>query len=58
MPILSNKLEITLDLVKKICGVRRERIAEEARTQPKRTHYIEGGSIWDAPCDMTMLAST
>lgn len=49
---------IDLDLVKEIKEVRRERISEYARLKGDRVHYIEGGSIWDVPCDVAMPSAT
>ncbi|WP_018096430.1 NADP-specific glutamate dehydrogenase [Sinorhizobium meliloti] len=49
---------IDLRLVKEIKEVRRERISEYARLKGAGTHYIEAGSIWDAPCDVAMPSAT
>lgn len=49
---------IDLDLVKEIKEVRRERISEYARQKGPSVHYIEGGSIWDVPCDVAMPSAT
>lgn len=49
---------IDLQLVKEIKEVRRERISEYARLKGAGTHYIEAGSIWDAPCDVAMPSAT
>jgi glutamate dehydrogenase (NADP+) len=49
---------IDLDLVKEIKEVRRERISEYARLKGTGAHYIEGGSIWDVPCDVAMPSAT
>jgi glutamate dehydrogenase (NADP+) len=49
---------IELDLVKQIKEVRRERISEYARLKGKGTHYIEGGSIWDVPCEVALPCAT
>ena len=49
---------IDLDLVKQIKEVRRERISEYARLKGKGTHYIEGGSIWDVPCEVALPCAT
>ncbi|WFU19440.1 NADP-specific glutamate dehydrogenase [Bradyrhizobium sp. CB3481] len=45
---------INIALVKEIKEDGRERIAEYARLKGARAHYIEGGSIWDVPCDVAM----
>ena len=49
---------IDLDLVKEIKEVRRERISEYARLRGAGSHFIEGGSIWDVPCDIAMPSAT
>jgi len=49
---------IDLDLVKAIKEVRRERISEYARLKGPGTRYVEGGSIWDVPCDIAMPSAT
>jgi glutamate dehydrogenase (NADP+) len=49
---------IDLALVKEIKEVRRERIAQYAHLKNNGTHYIEGGSIWDVPCDVAMPSAT
>ncbi|GAA5541905.1 MULTISPECIES: NADP-specific glutamate dehydrogenase [Brucella] len=49
---------IDLDLVKEIKEVRRERISEYARQKGQSVHYIEGGSIWNVPCDVAMPSAT
>jgi glutamate dehydrogenase (NADP+) len=49
---------IDLALVKEIKEVQRERISEYARRKGSGAHYIEGGSIWDVPCDVAMPSAT
>jgi len=49
---------IDLDLVKQIKEVRRARISEYARLKGEGAHYIEGGSIWDVPCDVALPCAT
>ncbi|MFA5582147.1 MAG: NADP-specific glutamate dehydrogenase [Paracoccaceae bacterium] len=49
---------VDLDLVKEIKLVRRERISEYARLRGKGAHYIAGGSVWDAPCDVALPCAT
>ncbi|HWK98077.1 MAG TPA: NADP-specific glutamate dehydrogenase [Pseudolabrys sp.] len=49
---------IDLDLVKEIKVVRRQRISEYARLKGAGTHYVEGGSIWNVPCDVAMPSAT
>lgn len=49
---------IDLDLVKEIKEVRRGRICEYADLKGRGAHYVEGGSIWDVPCDVAMPSAT
>jgi glutamate dehydrogenase (NADP+) len=49
---------IDLDLIKEIKEVRRGRISEYARLKGTGSHFIEGGSIWDVPCDVAMPSAT
>ena len=49
---------IDLGLVKEIKEVRRQRISEYARLKEAGAHYVEGGSIWDVPCDIAMPSAT
>ncbi len=49
---------IDLGLVKEIKEQRRGRISEYAETRKGRSRYIEGGSIWDVPCDVAMPSAT
>jgi glutamate dehydrogenase (NADP+) len=49
---------IDLALVKEIKEVRRERISEYSRLKGSGTHYIEGGTIWDVPCDIAIPSAT
>lgn len=49
---------IDLNLVKEIKEVYRERISEYAKRRGAGSHYIEGGSIWDVPCDVAMPSAT
>ena len=49
---------IDLDLVKEIKEVRRGRIAEYARLKGGSVRYVEGGSIWDVPCEVAMPSAT
>jgi glutamate dehydrogenase (NADP+) len=49
---------IDLDLVKNIKEVRRARIVEYARAKGAGVRYVEGGSIWDVPCDVAMPSAT
>jgi len=49
---------IDMDLIKQIKEVRRERIAQYAKEKGGSCRYIEGGSIWDVPCDVAMPSAT
>jgi glutamate dehydrogenase (NADP+) len=48
---------IDLNCVKEIKEVKRGRIAEYAKANP-RCRYITGGSIWDVPCDVALPCAT
>ncbi|MGE0630419.1 MAG: NADP-specific glutamate dehydrogenase [Hyphomicrobiaceae bacterium] len=49
---------IDLALVKEIKEVRRARISEYARLKSTNARYVEGGSIWDVPCDVALPSAT
>lgn len=49
---------IDLDLVKEIKEARRARIGEYADLKKGSARYVEGGSIWDVPCDVAMPSAT
>ncbi|MDR0480899.1 MAG: NADP-specific glutamate dehydrogenase [Gallionellaceae bacterium] len=49
---------IDLALVKELKEVRRARISEYAKIKGGSVKYIEGGSIWDVPCDVAMPSAT
>jgi len=49
---------LDLDLIKEIKEERRERIARYATLKGSGCRYIEGGSIWDVPCDVAMPSAT
>ncbi len=49
---------IDIELVKEIKEVRRERISQYAHLKKAGAHYIEGGSIWDVPCDVALPSAT
>lgn len=49
---------IDLTLLKEIKEVRRERLSEYPDLCNSRAHYIEGGSIWDVPCDIALPCAT
>lgn len=48
---------INLELVKEIKEIRRERISEYVKLN-KGSHYVQGGAIWDVPCDVAMPSAT
>ncbi len=49
---------IDLDLVKAIKEQRRGRISEYVEARGNTARHIEGGSIWDVPCDVAMPSAT
>ena len=49
---------VDLALVKEIKEVRRERISEYVRLKGAGAHYVEGGCIWDVPCEVAMPSAT
>lgn len=49
---------IDLDLVKEIKEKRRERISAYVKRKKGKACYVEGGSIWDVPCDVAMPSAT
>jgi len=49
---------IDLQLLKNIKEERRGRIAEYAQMRGSSVKYVEGGSIWDIPCDIAMPSAT
>ncbi len=49
---------IDLALLKEIKEVRRQRISEYARLKGQDVRFVEGGSIWDVPCDVAMPSAT
>ncbi|MFZ2174303.1 MAG: NADP-specific glutamate dehydrogenase [Rhodococcus sp. (in: high G+C Gram-positive bacteria)] len=48
---------VDLDLLKQIKEVRRGRICEYADAVP-HAKFVEGGSIWDVPCDVALPCAT
>jgi glutamate dehydrogenase (NADP+) len=48
---------IDLDVLKQVKEVERLRIKEYAQRLP-RAKYVEGGSIWDVPCEVAMPSAT
>ena len=49
---------IDLDLLKDIKEVRRERITAYADAKGGTARYVDGGNIWDVPCDVAMPSAT
>src|SRR5699024_12296232 len=45
---------IDLDLLKQVKEVERERISVYAERRGNASHYVEGGSIWDVPCEVAI----
>jgi glutamate dehydrogenase (NADP+) len=48
---------IDLSLLKDIKEVRRERISQYAK-EKTGAHFVEGGTIWDVPCQIAMPSAT
>ncbi|GAA1147129.1 NADP-specific glutamate dehydrogenase [Nocardioides aquiterrae] len=48
---------IDLDLLKEVKEVRRARISEYAEARSS-ARYVEGGSVWDVPCDIALPCAT
>ncbi len=49
---------IDLDLLKDIKEVRRERITAYVDAKGGTARYVDGGNIWDVPCDVAMPSAT
>jgi glutamate dehydrogenase (NADP+) len=49
---------IDLDLLKDIKETRRERIVRYAEEKGGAVRFVEGGSIWDVPCDVALPCAT
>lgn len=49
---------LDLDLLKEIKEVRRGRISQYAELKGGAVRYVEGGSVWDVPCDIAMPSAT
>ena len=49
---------IDLELVKQIKEVNRGRISEYVALRGGNCHYVEGGSIWDVPCEIALPCAT
>lgn len=49
---------IDLALVKDIKEIRRARISDYVERKAGRSRYVEGGSIWDVPCEIAMPSAT
>lgn len=49
---------VDLALLKDIKEVRRGRISDYVQARRSRTRYVEGGSIWDVPCEIAMPSAT
>ena len=55
--VIVHKKGIDLDLVKQLKEVERRRIADYA-SHHKDARYLEGGNIWDVPCQVAMPSAT
>lgn len=49
---------IDLELVKEIKEQRRARISEYAKVKKGTSCYVNGGTIWDVPCEVAMPSAT
>ncbi|MDO5658450.1 MAG: NADP-specific glutamate dehydrogenase [Paracoccus sp. (in: a-proteobacteria)] len=49
---------IDLDLIKEIKEGRRGRVSDYAKEKGDAVKFVEGGSIWDVPCDVAMPSAT
>ncbi|MFO7244895.1 MAG: NADP-specific glutamate dehydrogenase, partial [Actinomycetes bacterium] len=49
---------LDLHLLKEIKLVRRGRISEYAKERGNGARFVEGGSIWDVPCDVALPCAT
>lgn len=49
---------IDLDLLKDVKEVRRARVSEYAESRGDAAKYVEGGSVWDVPCDVALPCAT
>jgi glutamate dehydrogenase (NADP+) len=47
-----------LELLKDIKEVRRARISEYAEIRGDAVRYVEGGSVWEVPCDVALPCAT
>ncbi len=49
---------IDLDLLKQVKEVERARISVYAERRGAGAHYVEGGSVWDVPCEVALPSAT
>lgn len=49
---------VDLELLKDIKEVRRGRISDYVARKGGKARYVDGGSIWDVPCDIAMPSAT
>ncbi len=49
---------IDLSLLKTVKEVQRGRISDYVDLKGRRARYVEGGSIWDVPCEIAMPSAT
>jgi len=49
---------LDLSLVKDVKELRRGRIADYAERRGGRSRYVEGGSLWDVPCEIAIPSAT
>ncbi|SIT76999.1 glutamate dehydrogenase (NADP+) [Pontibaca methylaminivorans] len=53
-----DKAGIDLDLVKEIKERRRGRISSYPELRGKGAHHVEGGTVWEVPCDIALPCAT
>ncbi len=53
-----DKAGIDLDLVKEIKERRRGRISSYTELRGKGAHHVEGGTVWEVPCDIALPCAT
>jgi glutamate dehydrogenase (NADP+) len=49
---------LDLEVIKDIKEARRGRISEYAALRGGRARYVEGGAVWDVPCDIALPSAT
>ena len=49
---------IDLSLLKEVKEVRRARVSDYVELRGARARYVDGGSVWDVPCEIAMPSAT